>query len=568
MAPKKQAQKSPSNAASTDAEKVQEALNHEHILPGTLLDVDDDGNVSLGPGYAGEFPLAIMPLYPGDPQELPFSSVTPDWSEYHKTVPNRLWPRLDPEYLSWLSRVSQAKENHWKKHGLYEMIMLSGVEFPNDKGLLYAASQFWSIRTNSFHFPVGMMGPTIHDICMITGLYAFGQEADALISCKIPNFVYPKLNKDRSYKAWVAQYCGQGDEVDETEHVAFLIYWLNKYFFCVSSGQITQDFTELARVLIQDVTYALAPLLLASLYRGMYHFVEKAFSFGAGPLWIVMIWLWIYFPKFGPTPRVLDDHTTFAQHYMHADNPSNTFEVCFKYFYTLGSIKKWLPYKTNNAPLDLQPLEICLGGEDPHADTVWKSILSSRDLLYGLSTNPNNHKCGVEFYNPAQLARQLGLVQSVPLPPYQSLNVDFKERPILAMADLCKARTESLLRRTKCVLRAFPENTSRTTWFAQWWKAYTNLAFSTPLEDVLAKIHPDQEPTKTGTTSITSSQKRKGKPYYSYSHLCLLHISYSSLFNSILQVLPKRALNLLQRKLDLWSQPLKKGALKETSQMW
>ncbi|XP_059657581.1 uncharacterized protein LOC132304076 [Cornus florida] len=60
---------------------------------------------------------------------------------------------------------------------------------------------------------------------------------------------------------------------------------------------------------------------------------------------------------------------------------------------------------------------------------IWVSFLIARDLHYNTAqpTLKNSFR-GIEFYNPAQLARQMGFTQIIPLPPCKSYNRFFDQR--------------------------------------------------------------------------------------------------------------------------------------------
>lgn len=81
--------------------------------------------MALGLAFVGEFPTSLSPYYPLAGGSLPFDSITPDWSQYHKASPNRLWPRPDKEYIMWLNRMASAKGELWKSVGISDAIMIS-----------------------------------------------------------------------------------------------------------------------------------------------------------------------------------------------------------------------------------------------------------------------------------------------------------------------------------------------------------------------------------------------------------------------------------------------------------
>lgn len=98
-----------------------------------------------------------------------------------------------------------------------------------DKALFMAAAQFCSVSPNAFHFRVGMMSPTIQDISFLTGLRPHGVKADCFLSQKTPSFTYPESNQ-LVYSNFMNLFVSTG-EVSEEEHIALLLYWLNKCVF-------------------------------------------------------------------------------------------------------------------------------------------------------------------------------------------------------------------------------------------------------------------------------------------------------------------------------------------------
>lgn len=124
------------------------------------------------------------------------------------------------------------------------------------------------------------MGPTMQDICFLTGLPAHGEEANCFLTQKTPLFTYD--NDHLAYAHFITRWRGKGT-ITDSEHMTFLIYWLNKWVFCVASAKITKDFTDLAKALASSQKIALAPLELAHLYKGMNELDHK-FLFSAGPL--------------------------------------------------------------------------------------------------------------------------------------------------------------------------------------------------------------------------------------------------------------------------------------------
>lgn len=81
------------------------------------------------------------------------------------------------------------------------------------------------------------------------------------------------------------------------------MFWLCKYVFCVQFGNVVKELAKLANIMANGQKKNGAPLVLASNYRGMEFLViqikENKSKSGHGPLLILQLWLYAYFPKFG-----------------------------------------------------------------------------------------------------------------------------------------------------------------------------------------------------------------------------------------------------------------------------
>lgn len=78
-----------------------------------------------------------------------------------------------------------------------------------------------------------------------------------------------------------------------------------------------------------------------------------------------------------------------------------------------------MPFQRDTVPSWLKVA--CEPGEhEQDHQEMWANFLISGDLLYGLSGSQTNDKSGAEYYNAAQFARQFGMLQVIPMPPYSS----------------------------------------------------------------------------------------------------------------------------------------------------
>lgn len=471
------------------ATEVRKILRVEKIptQPGVLIpDVESSSGFALGPAFTGEFPPSLHPFYPLAEEGLPFKAITPNWSCYGKPIANRLWPKSDDLYIAWLDRMILAKGSTWKATGIFDAILLSRKTIPMDNPLFLAAGQFWSTTTNCFHFRAGMMGPTIRDICFLTGLRAHGEEANFFTSQKLPLFNYP--SSGLSYSAFLAKFKGT-KEVDDQEHVAFLIYWLNKFFFCVSSKKITKDFTDLAKALASGKKLAMAPLFLAMVFRGMKNLLDKRFEYAAGPLWAVTLWLWSYFPSHAPRPMKLPINTCYGLNFVDKVARDHSFDECFTFFYTELEILEegWIPFQRDTVPSWLKDTADRTSDDQRE---MWANFLISRDLLYGMPTHAPNAQNGVEYYNAAQFARQFGLRQLIPLPPFQSANSDFFNRPVLEQDIMGTISSDFSVAKDAFILPPFTEIPEASEAFTEWWESHIAREFDKPVREVLSSIAP------------------------------------------------------------------------------
>lgn len=261
----------------------------------------------------------------------------------------------------------------------------------------------------------------------------------------------------------------------------------------------------------------MAPLVLAYVYRGMHDFLENQYVFAAGTLWVMTLWLWAHFPSLGPAFNKNPDNTCYGLHYRDLSPQDHTFEACFRFFYSdfVSMGKGWMPFERDTVPswLKVPPGEA--GEEGDGHKEIWASFLMSRDLLFGLSAQSRNDKVGVEFYNAAQFARQFGLVQLIPIPPYKSLNINFTPRPVIDLKLLEQVKKD--FDRAKVDFdepyTEFPEKFEE---FVTWWKGYITPLLSKSVGKVLKELalpsppEPKKGSSKAKTVSATSS-KRKGK---------------------------------------------------------
>ncbi|KAL7171605.1 hypothetical protein ACSBR2_036296 [Camellia fascicularis] len=126
----------------------------------------------------------------------------------------------------------------------------------------------------------GMISPTVHDVAHLTGLPILGLEISALLEpIKVPF----TLQIDLSYTEFTKKYKGKlSSVVTDQERAVFYLIWLCQFLFCVPRYKITKEYLPLALRLQDGQAMALALYLFATLYKGMFSFVDKKISGNCG----------------------------------------------------------------------------------------------------------------------------------------------------------------------------------------------------------------------------------------------------------------------------------------------
>ena len=186
--------------------------------------------------------------------------------------------------------MEKQKSQFWKEMGIFDLIQLSRQGPKYHSEIIIAALHFWNPSTCSLHLKCGMLTPTLLDVDGLTGLKPIGQTFD-------PDSHVSELSFDFNRPAYgnfiLDHHVTSSDEVSDTEHIAFLTYWLCMYIFCSRSLQIPKKFTTLAIQLHEG-----RDICLGSLYEHLNQAVAsiKEFQSGGsliipGPVWLFQLWL-------------------------------------------------------------------------------------------------------------------------------------------------------------------------------------------------------------------------------------------------------------------------------------
>ena len=120
-----------------------------------------------------------------------------------------------------------------------------------------------------------MVSPTLFELAAIIGLRPIGKTIHfdlALDYLKSYNFD----DSEPSYSVFIRNNMGSpSTPVFDTEHVAFLSYWLNAIVFCSRSLRMQQRYYALAVMLHEGHRLCLAKLIIDQLYEEMGFVVAK-----------------------------------------------------------------------------------------------------------------------------------------------------------------------------------------------------------------------------------------------------------------------------------------------------
>jgi hypothetical protein len=134
-----------------------------------------------------------------------------------------------------------------------------------NESLLIVASYFWSDALNAFLFGHGPMAPTLADVLLLTGLNV--SSSDTLFSyCDIKPSHRLKTKNVGGWARYISEHMKVGT-VSDTEHVAFLNTWLEKFVFCGKSFGPTSNFQIVAERLALGSSFPLGKYLLGTVYH-------------------------------------------------------------------------------------------------------------------------------------------------------------------------------------------------------------------------------------------------------------------------------------------------------------
>ncbi|XP_020416898.1 uncharacterized protein LOC18780981 [Prunus persica] len=275
----------------------------------------------------------LKPTLPSSAKEPPlklplcFSSL-PSHFEPKKKWPLKVkfpgWRTVSEDFITWVDRLASVHESTWKKAGIYEAILSSRYEIRRQGDLACGFAEKWCSETNSFIFPWGEATITLEDVMILGGFSVLGHTVLSPLETTESKEIEEKLNRERRtpYRdvsrdvlasEWLKKFKNSGTEF---EHEAFLALWLSRFVFQGASCRIHKHAISMAIHLARGTRIALAPAVLASIYRDLGLLKREIVASNQlkrgratseailrSPFQLVQVWAWERFSELRPKPN-------------------------------------------------------------------------------------------------------------------------------------------------------------------------------------------------------------------------------------------------------------------------
>nr|XP_043620724.1 protein MAIN-LIKE 2-like [Erigeron canadensis] len=357
------------------------------------------------------------PLFPKHSCEQKMCSLKVSFNGFR--TPQKGWK-------DWVDSMHSLHKSTWKKAGIYEAVLNSCYEIKKDDNLILGFVQKWCDETKSFVFSWGEVTVTLEDMMVIGGYSVLGESVDSAMKPENLKTVLSNLNKARAklsestyQKAnqcgWMKKFKDSGSKI---EHEAFLALWLTRFVFPSSYSTVMKNVFPIAGRLARGIRLALAPAVLASIYRDLSLLKAKITVMKNdycetpvivwAPFQLVQIWIWERFMKLRPNPghSLVPRFARWEQKKLQVEKVGSFVDCAFEDFC-------WLPYGENSNDNSVfcnvyqetgkWVVNECLD-EDVES---WARCFRVSELV-GIDGN-----C-IEQYLPHRVAMQFGMNQDVP----------------------------------------------------------------------------------------------------------------------------------------------------------
>ncbi|XP_071733541.1 serine/threonine-protein phosphatase 7 long form homolog [Rutidosis leptorrhynchoides] len=242
------------------------------------------------------------------------------------------WLPPQNKWREWVNAMKPINAATWMTAGINDAIMNSVLNMHQNNSVIFWFAEKWSPKTNTFILPWGEITVTLEDVTVLGNFSVLGEPA----TCQVESLdehaalnelykAYRELVRSPSKKAvlsgWMKMFMGTHKVY---EHEAFLTFWLSKYLFPSVKDTIVPETFHLAVLLARGRRIALAPAVLATLYRDL-HLIQNAIldlqeretkpdlHEVFAPMYYLQVWIWKRFPLVGPSETNNGDGTRLAR---------------------------------------------------------------------------------------------------------------------------------------------------------------------------------------------------------------------------------------------------------------
>ncbi|KAK2441330.1 serine/threonine-protein phosphatase 7 long form protein [Trifolium repens] len=233
------------------------------------------------------------------------------------------------KWVMWVDKLKPKYESVWKKAGIFEAIMSTKSHIMKNQDFIYGVVEKWCSETNTFVFPFGEATITLEDVMVLGGYPILGEPVLISLEDQEMKEVEKKLilareqltQKSTTPSIWMDIFIDKGSEI---EHEAFLATWLSIFVFPHKYLLLKSSLFPIAIHLARGNTIALAPAVLASIYKDSSVFKETIVGLKKcsvrgdklplvlqvnvqSPFYLVQVWVWERFQNLQPQPKLINN---------------------------------------------------------------------------------------------------------------------------------------------------------------------------------------------------------------------------------------------------------------------
>ncbi|WCJ32890.1 Aminotransferase-like plant mobile domain family protein [Euphorbia peplus] len=409
----------------------------------TIVESRKDFMISPNANYLNAKPILrtahflkpSLSLYDQTPiSQLPSLPPAFDPKNWPLTVNFHGWRNPSKNWKEWVQKMASLHAPIWKKAGIHDAIFNSTYKIHTNSEFILGVAERWLPDTNSFVFPWGEATITLEDM-LISGYSVLGSPVFEILETEESKVVREALVRERQkfiktparkahQYAWMKTFMDSGSVI---EHEAFLSLWLSRFVLPTCDGVVSECVFQVAVHLARGTRIALAPAVLASIYRDLSLLKQNIVALIAldadndvkvvvttyAPFQLVLVWVWERFEELSPEPNLLKlGEPRFARWNLELNT-----RFCIKNVRSLLESSKesfkWRPYtralENWDFPKFYREEEMWFSTDSDLDDDLLSFIMCLRvSKLVGVDLNCR------ERYLPHRVARQLGFDQDVP----------------------------------------------------------------------------------------------------------------------------------------------------------